>query len=291
VQFFYIYKALAHPENNGYVQPFTLDERLLHVKEAERTLGSRIRWLCDSMKNDLKHALGDAPNSEFVLDPDGRVIRKRGWSNPTALRKDLEELIGPVATPTTVADLNLKMEPPPKAAASGVVERVDRPQNMQPIWVEPLIVEKGKPFYTKLRAEAEPTLTRSGSGKLYLGFHLDPLYHVHWNNLTKPIKVRLTAPDGTEVSSTTLEGPKPDVAADIDPREFLVDVTNWPIDTPIKVVVDYFACNDEQGWCLAIQQRYDLIRIQDPDAGRVQRGGRNQIQPGRRRDSQPRRNN
>lgn len=282
MQFFYIYKALAHPENSGYVQPFTLDERLLHVKEAERTLGSRIPWICDSMQNDLKHALGDAPNSEFVLDREGRVVRKRGWSNPAELRKNLEAIVGPVDQPTTVADLNLKMEPPPKVAPRGVVEKVERPQNMQPIWVEPEVKEKGKPFYTKLRAEAEPGLVRSGTGKLYLGFHLDPLYHVHWNNLTKPIKVRLTAPDGTELSSATLEGPKVDVPADIDPREFLVDVTNWPIDTPIKVAVDYFACNDEQGWCLAIQQRYELIRIQDPDAGRVQRGGnRNQGQPRR----------
>jgi hypothetical protein len=289
VQFFYIYKALAHPENSGYIQPFTLDERLMHVKEANRTLGSRIPWICDSMQNEIKHALGDAPNSEFILDPEGRVVRKRGWSNPSQVRKDLEELIGPVDNPTRVADLDLKMQPPPKVAARGVVERVERPQNLQAIWVEPEVKEKGKPFYAKLRAEAEPNLIRSGSGKLYLGLHLDPLYHVHWNNLTKPIKVRLTAPDGTELSSTTLDGPKVDEPADIDPREFLIDVTSWPVDTPIKVTVDYFACNDEQGWCLAIQQKYELIRIKDPDAGWIQRNaGRGQGRAGQPSDPQRR---
>ena len=41
VRFFYVYKALAHPELNGYVQPVTLDERLMHVEEAELTLGAR----------------------------------------------------------------------------------------------------------------------------------------------------------------------------------------------------------------------------------------------------------
>ena len=38
VKFFHIYKYLAHAGRKGYVQPFTLEERLLHVKEAQRTL-------------------------------------------------------------------------------------------------------------------------------------------------------------------------------------------------------------------------------------------------------------
>ena len=63
VKFYYIYKSLAHPENNGYVQPLTLQERLLHLKEAERTLGSKFTWLADNMENELKHKLGNAPNS------------------------------------------------------------------------------------------------------------------------------------------------------------------------------------------------------------------------------------
>ena len=50
--------------------PFTLKERLLHVQEAKKTLGATVPWLCDTIDNDLKHALGDWPNSEFVIDPD-----------------------------------------------------------------------------------------------------------------------------------------------------------------------------------------------------------------------------
>ena len=56
-------------------------------------LGSDIPWLCDSIANDLKHALGDRPNSEFVIDPQGRIVRRRAWSRPADLRKDLEELM------------------------------------------------------------------------------------------------------------------------------------------------------------------------------------------------------
>ena len=96
VKFLYIYKALAHPELNGYVKPFTLDERLMHVKEAQRTLGSKITWIADSMSNDIKHALGNRENSEFVIDPDGKIVRMRSWSNPEQLRKDLTELEIPV---------------------------------------------------------------------------------------------------------------------------------------------------------------------------------------------------
>ena len=107
VRFYYIYKSLAHPETNGYVTPFTRAERLMHVKEAQRTLASEITWLCDSMSNDLKHALGNAPNSEFVIDPEGKVARRRAWSSPEELRSDLAELVGPVEDPTKASDVRL----------------------------------------------------------------------------------------------------------------------------------------------------------------------------------------
>ena len=113
MQFIYVYKALAHPETNGYISPFTLEERLMHVREAEKKLGSQVMWIGDTMENDLKHAFGDAPNSEFVIDPDGKVVRKRVWSRPGELREDLEQLIGPVDRPTAVADLDM-----PRPAAS-----------------------------------------------------------------------------------------------------------------------------------------------------------------------------
>ncbi|MDP6059060.1 MAG: hypothetical protein QGH33_09205, partial [Pirellulaceae bacterium] len=71
VKFYYIYKYLAHAGAKGYVQPFSLQERLLHIQEARRTLGTKIDWICDTMDNDLKHALGDAPTSEFIISPEG----------------------------------------------------------------------------------------------------------------------------------------------------------------------------------------------------------------------------
>ena len=275
VKFYYIYKALAHPENNGYVKPLTLQERLLHLKEAERTLGSRFTWLADNMENELKHKLGNAPNSEFVLDPAGKVVRRRGWSSPGTLRKDLEELIGPVAKPTVVADLKLKTAPPPKVAASGVVPRLQVAGSMRAFKVK--AEKSSEPNYVKLRAEVDQNFMSSGLGKLYLGFHLDPLYHVHWNNLVEPITFELELPENVTVTPAKGKGPQVKQAADIDPREFLlnIDELQQVSNAVIKVKVKYFACNDDEGWCKPVSQTYLVSLEPDRDAGRVQqRGGR-----------------
>ncbi len=222
VQFYYIYKHLQHPELDGYIQSFTLEERLMHIQEARRTLGSEIPWISDSMSNDLKHALGNSPNSEFVIDPEGKVASRRAWSQPELLRQDLERLVGPVENPTQVSDLNLKVEPPPKVAASGVVPRVEVPGIMRAVRIKPQSSEL--PFYAKLRAEVDRNFFDSGEGTLYLGFHVDPIYRVHWNNLVNPLKFEIKAPEGITVSPSQGEGPQVAVPSDIDPREFLLDL-------------------------------------------------------------------
>ena len=138
VRFDYIYKALAHPEMRGYVTPFTLEERLMHVREAEKKIGSRITWLCDNMSNEAKRVLGNVSNSEFVLDPEGVIVSRRMWSSPQALRRDLVKLVGEVEQPTRVEDLNLQMNLDISSeVASGVVPRVQMPGRMLPLKVEP----------------------------------------------------------------------------------------------------------------------------------------------------------
>jgi hypothetical protein len=275
VKFYYIYKSLAHPENNGYVQPLTLQERLLHLKEAERTLGSKFTWLADNMENELKHKLGNSPNSEFIFDPAGKVVRHRSWSAPSELRKDLEQLVGAVEKPTQVADLKLKTAPPPKAAASGVVPRVQVSGSMRAFKVT--AEESKEPHYVKLRAEVDQNFMSNGLGKLYLGFHLDPLYHVHWNNLVDPLTYELELPENVTVTPAKGSGPKVKQPADIDPREFLlnIDELKQVSNAVIKVKVKYFACNDDEGWCKPVNQTFLLTLEADRDGGSSrQRGGR-----------------
>ena len=270
VKFYYIYKSLAHPELNGYVQPVSLEERVMHVAEARRTLGSEIPWVIDAMTNDVKHALGDAPNSEYIIDPAGKVVIKRSWSNPSSLRQDLASLVGKVVSPTRVADLDLKIAPSPKLAASGVVPRLEVPGRLQAVKVEPKTGLMAEPFYVKLRAEVEQSLLRGGDGQLYLGFHLDPIYYVHWNNLVAPIRFEITATDGTVVTPSRGSGPEVKVASDVDPREFLVAVKSP--NGPMTLKLDYFACNDEEGWCKPVSQEYLIFLEADRDAGRPMRG-------------------
>ncbi len=276
VKFFYIYKALAHPETNGYVTPYTLEERLLHVAEAERTLGSGFRWICDTMENDLKHALGDAPNSEFIIDPQGRVAVRRAWSNPEQVRRDLERLVGPAPQQTKVSDLDLPRQPPPKIAAKGVVPRLQVPGGMKALRVVPQ--PSAETYYVKLRAEADGPLLQRGSGQLYLGFRMDPLHHVHWNNLAAPLKYELTLAAGAQADPTTGTGPKVKEEADSDPREFLIDVRQASRQEPLQLTISYFACNDDEGWCKPVTQSYAIFLEPDADGGWVQ--GRGRSRPG-----------
>ena len=243
----------------------------MHVAEAQQTLGTKIPWLCDTMGNDLKHGLGDAPNSEFILDADGRVLVKRSWSKPEELRADLENLVGKVERQTTIASLDL---PGKKSAAdaakhaTGVVPKLEFPAQMRPLVVE-TVAAGGEPFYVKLRAEVEPALLRNGEGKLYLGFHLDPLYHVHWNNLAPPLKFEIPSSPSASVTPSTGEAPKVEIEADGDPREFLLDVTLVDRSKPLELTVKYFACHDEEGWCKPVTQSYRIQWQADQDGGGV----------------------
>ena len=271
VKFYYIYKALAHPETNGYVTPYTLEERLMHVKEAERTLGSEFTWLCDTMSNDVLHVLGRAPNSEFLIDPDGKLVRRRAWSNPEELRADLEELVGPIENPTNGSDVQLGKVEAPQVAPSGIVPRVEVDARMLPLRITPRPQEGSvnTPYYAKLRVEADERFLETGVGRMYLGFHMDSLYHVHWNNLVAPLRYELTVPDGVTLSPLSGEGPPVEEASDIDPREFLLDIEKDDTTEPLELKVTYFACNDEEGWCVPVTQHYLIHLEQDADGGWV----------------------
>ena len=272
MKFYYIYKALAHPGLSGYIRPHTLEERLMHIEEAKRTLGSEITWLADSMENELRHAVGNAPNSEYVLDPEGKIARMRRWSDPQLLRQDLSELIGPIEDPTQLSDLNLKTAPPPKLAPTGIVARLQRQGRFQALIAKPQLDPGKDPFYVKLRAEADQDLLNKGKGKLYLGFFLDPLYAVHWNNEVAPVRYEVFAPDGMVLTPKTHAGPEIEEDADADPREFLLEVDRGDSTEPVRMLFHYFACTEK--WCKPVTQEYAMTWDVDRDAGRPIGGGR-----------------
>ncbi len=273
VKFFFIYKSLAHPELAGdYVQPFTHDERLAHARQAEKQLGASIPWLVDAMDNRLKRALGDRPNSEFIIDPDGVIVRKRAWSHPAQLRKDLEGLVGPVERITREEDMHLTLGLPLKSSAErGIVKRIPR-QKMAPLVIEPKIDPKGQPFFAKLRAEADAGLLADGAGRMYLGFHLDPLHNAHWNSLTKALSFQIEEVDGVTLDRWEAAADKVSFASDADPREFLLRVEAWPEGQPLRLTVKYFACVGKET-CHVVRQEYVLYRRRDADGGRARGEG------------------
>ena len=275
VRFYYVYKTLAHPEMNGFVQPFSIEERLAHIKEAKRQLGTEIPWIADSMDNEIKHAFGDRNNSEFLFDPEGKLVSARDWSDPEALRWDLEKLVGKVDVITRVQDLDFPSGlSTPRPAASGVVPRLETPLGLQAVMVSP-VGDATQPHYAKLRAEVAYSLFNNGKGQMKLGFHLDPIYGVHWNNLVDPIQWEIKAPDGVLVSPSRGTGPKVSAESDVDPREFLVEVDRCESNGPLELVVRYYGCNDEEGWCMPVTQTYAIEFVADRDAGRPRaaRGG------------------
>lgn len=256
VEFFYIYKPLAHPEYENYVKPFTIQERLMHVMEAKRRLGSSITWLSDTMDNDYHKIVGETPNSELVIDPNGTVVARRAWSDPEALRADLERLVGPVDNETQPEDLDLPQQDMIGTVAKGIVPRVERPEGMMPMMIEPDLDTSRAPFYTKLRAEGTLDFYETGKGKMYLGFHLDPLYRVHWNNEAPAMSYEITPDDGVTISPVQATGARPEEKADADPREFLVDVESDVPGKGFDLTVRYYACDDALTFCIPVKQDY-----------------------------------
>ena len=243
----------------------------MHIREAQRTLGSEIPWLCDTMSNDLKHVIGDASNSEFVLDPQGIIVRMRDWSQPAVLRQDLETLVGPVEKPTQIFELNMKVEPPPKDAPTGVVPMLKLEGEFMPLKTQPQLAKSKSPFYAKLRAEADRGVLSTGSGKVYLGLFLDPIYHVHWNNQVAPVQYTLMAPKGLSVNPIRGQGTKVKEEADADPREFLLEVNRGTSTEPVRIQFRYYGCTDT--WCKIISQEHVIFWEPDRDGGRQFRTG------------------
>ncbi len=296
VEFFYVYKSVEHPEINNFISAFNIEERLLHVAEAKRRLKTEIPWICDTMENDMKKTLGAAPNGEYVLDPEGKIIRKRFWSNPETLRADLVELVGKVDKITQVEDLDTTFVVEEREIASGVVPRLTLPRGLRALAIKP-VPDDENPFFVKLRVETTRQLAAGGKGQMYLGLYLDPLYKVHWNNRAGKATIELEAPEGYKLSKTKLTSPDVKEDADIDPRQFLIDIevvrsddelkaeadaeadaeANAEADAdaeaegqnlerpevalpeaPIKATVTYTVCDDAETFCIEIKQQYEI---------------------------------
>ena len=103
----------------------------------------------------------------------------------------------------------------------------------------------------------------TGSGTMYLGFHLDPLYRVHWNNEAPAMQYELTADEGVTISPVKGTGAHPEEPADADPREFLLEVEASEPGYSFGLTVRYYACDDALTFCVPVKQEYRVTLARD----------------------------
>ena len=271
VNFYYVYKTVEHSGVNGFVEPFSLEERLKHVAIAKSRLKTEIPWICDNMQNDTKHLFGGAPNGEYVLDPEGKIVRKRFWSDATTLRSDLEALVGKSEKTTAIKDVTAgfdvnEAKPRTEKVASGVMPKVELPANLFPLKMDPL--PSDHPFFAKLRVEATRGV-REGTGRLHFVLSLDPLYGVHWNNLAGKVQIDLQGTDIVKFPYDGIVSKKIAAEADIDPRHFLIDINSSEItpETSFRVKVIYHVCDDDETFCVDVEQEYQVYLDVNRDGG------------------------
>ncbi len=280
VDFYFLYQSLTHPENWGFVQPSSIEDRFAQVDHAKELLQTQIPWLTDPIDNRLKTYFGLTPNSQFLFDRSGKVVHRSSWARGSSLRESLETLVGKPETLTTVQDLklpNFERHLTPKSEM--LLERVSVEGKAVALRVEsvgesnPLSALRSIDFnqsnrYVKLRPEADQPLIETGTGKLYLGFRQDPVLGASWNNLASPPEYKIVA-EGATVSPATGQSKRLEVESDNEPREFLVDVKDWDMDKPISIKIQYFACNKEKGWCKSVGQEFTVWLDEDESAGMV----------------------
>lgn len=269
IQFFYLYKSLAHPEYNGYVRPANLEERLAHIAEAKRVLDTSLPWLCDGMDNQARFTLGLGPNSHLIFDPEGRLLHALGWTTAEVLRQEIVKRVGDSATHTEIKDLHLKKQLP--ALAQKSVPQKDTPWlEFDELLVPVQIAAKtagNQPYYVKPRAEVTRSVLENGNGQMYLGFHLDPIHHVHWNNLATPLHYELQLPGNLKANPEQSVAAEVKEPSDSNPREFAVELTGAKPGDVMELTFHYFACSDEEGWCVPATQSYKITLKADENGG------------------------
>jgi len=265
VSFFYIYRYLTHPENNGYIQPFNLRERARQITDAAKFLHTRVPWLCDTMDNQTARALEQKDNNLFIFNQNGLEEYAGHIKNEPAFRSALRGLAGQIATPTSPQsiappDLNPVNMPKTKVAKRFKID--PEREKFLPLLTIPLVSRS--PFYVKLRVEANEDLLKTGDGHLYLGFHIDPTYKVEWNNLGKTVDYAMKVPYGTAISPSVSEAGRVSAqATDSDPREFLLETRKWDAAQPVSITVNYSVHSPISNRKHEISQRY-IIHL-DPD--------------------------
>lgn len=271
VNFFYIYRYLSHPENHGYIQPFTLAERIRHIQRAKQLLHTQVPWLCDGIENEVVQALGSKTNNLFIFNKEGFEEFAGNVNDTDGLRKALRDLAGKINAPTSAKRLPAPDIEPRNMPVAQLVKRISIDPSEDEFHAVKIVPTRSRPpFYVKLRAEADRELLETGTGRLYLGFHIDPLYQMEWNNRGETLSYAITVPHGTAISPSINQAPKiSGHPSDAEPREFLLDVRKWKVGIPVPITIQYSIHSDRSKSSSNISQQYTLSLEKDPFGGIV----------------------
>lgn len=271
-QVYYIQRRPTHPENHGFLQPFNQAEAIQLAKESIRLLNTHIPWLCDTANHDVSTQLPQTESENvFIYVADGRQLFAGTITDPASIQKSLAEFMGPPSRQIRTNQIPKPEVEPVEVIPNEATKRVNfnpPSQKFSPIQVNPR--ESTAPHYVKLRAEADEALLSSGSGKLYLGFHVDPLYKGEWDNSTKPLKYTIISTGGS-VTPAVKSAPKVREASDSEPREFVLTATHTNYDLPIMLKVDYTIYLAGPKSTVQVSQIYDIYLRKDPLGGKAYR--------------------
>ncbi|MDF7825328.1 hypothetical protein P4B35_14985 [Pontiellaceae bacterium B12227] len=270
IRFYYIYRHLKHPENNGYVRPYQIKERARHAQLAKEQLLTAVPWAYDGMDNAASKALApEGTSNVFVFSKTGEEIYQGSISEPDSLREVLIGLAGAVTQPYSIEALPSPTLQPVNAAESKLVPRPKvsvATDKFKPLQISPK--ESRSPFYVKARIEASEELLSSGDGKLYLGFHIDPLYRVEWNNLGEPLKYVLKTPQGVVAPSINSAARVSAAATDAEPREFILQARKLDLNKPLNLQVTY-SVHTAAKRNIEVVQQYTIFLAADAFGGNV----------------------
>lgn len=255
VQFYYFYKSLRHPELDSYVQAQNMNERLLQLAEARKLYGTKVPWIADTIADSVRIGLRSGSQSVWLISPKGEIVA--GWDkiDGAGLRAALAKAVGPVAKPTPISALGL---PPTLRQGRSIntdsATRVTRPEGMSILSITPTKPEDS--YYVKLRAEADPDLLRTGTGRLFLGFYPDPILKAHWNNLTPPMKYVLQLAPGVTATPAEARAAQGPGDSDAEPRQFWVNLESDKTPGDIKLALHYYGCTPDI--CQALTHEYTI---------------------------------
>ena len=271
-QTFYIQRCLAHPENHGFLQPMNNEERIQQSKETARLLRTHIPWLCDTLENDVFRQLPqNEDNDVFIYSAEGSELFSGSLSTPGPIKGKLIELMGSSTLNIRAEQLSEPEIEPIELIPPACFDRTHfnpRSQKFFPLQLAPR--DSRLPYYAKLRAEADEALLTTGTGKLYLGFNIDPLYHTQWNNRSAPLKYTLIPMSGM-LTPTTDSAINIEPLLDNEPREFLIKATNQDPSLPILLRVQYSVYVTTLKSSIDVTQEYVIYLRKDPLAGTAYR--------------------